>query len=128
MIVGVRRGLRAASMLLLSVAAPILLFAAFAGTQPARIFSITRTPPHLTTVQLHASPKTGSHLTSPVTCRSVLFHLASRAFAEDAPPPPSETLETAQLQLPLAPSAVARARSPALRSNAFCTCNRQRAP
>ncbi|HKO20942.1 MAG TPA: hypothetical protein VJU82_18870 [Acidobacteriaceae bacterium] len=128
MIVGVRRGLRAASMLLLSVAAPVFLCISNAVAEPGHRIAASDTQPHLTPRQLHPSPRTGPHLRSAVTCRSLLFHLASRAFAEDAPPPPSETLETAQLQLPLAPAAIARAGSPVLRSDSFCTCNRQRAP
>jgi hypothetical protein len=128
MIGGVRRGLCAASMFLLCMAAPLLLSVSTVAAKPVPGVAAANVQPHQAAFQLHASSRACSHLTPPVTCKAALFHLVSRAFAEDAPPPPSETLLSAELRLPLTPAAVARAGSPPLRTGLFSVCNRQRAP
>jgi hypothetical protein len=128
MIAGVRRGLCAASMFLLCMAAPVLLSVSSAVAEPAPKLTAIHTQPQQTAIRRHTASGACPHLTAPAFCKAVLFHLASRAFAEDAPPPPSETLETAELHLPLATCAIGRTASSPLHSHLFCVCNRQRAP
>jgi hypothetical protein len=127
MIAGVRRGLRAASIFVLGLALSIIPSApAFASTTPTHRVgsSAAYTTVLAPALRSHALP----HTCAPATCRSIAFRLLPRAFAEDAPPPPSETLDRARLQLPFKPSPVPRPIAPARTPDVFSVCIRQRAP
>jgi hypothetical protein len=134
MIAGVRRGLGAASILMLGFAASIIFsapaLASMATLRTADAFGVTHrsAAPLATSFQRHHASQPCPHVSSPATCRAVTFRLLPRGFAEDIPPPPSETLETSQVRLPAEPSAVARPAAPPRRSNCFSVCIRQRAP
>jgi hypothetical protein len=140
MIAGVRLGLRAASMLVVGLAASVPVpasarllhapqqFASISAVeQSARNYHVTGQVANRG-ARFHALASTGLRPPVTVPTASVTLHLTRRIFVEDTPPPSGEVLRAARLRAPMKPYAVPPVAPPALRKSSTSVANRQRAP